>query len=246
MPLLSSSQPTDSDFGSRGGCAHSPMPSTATWRSGRDAVPRTRSTRCAAGVPGVPRLAARRAPRRRLGHRDPLRPGTPGVNRSCHSGRDSTRTSAKPAEPSVSAQSMRMRRGSCESTGLRGSQFGQHQAAARPEQPPCLAGRRRRIGGKVQGVNGDDGVDGSISQAGAGEVADHEPCLVASPNSAARSVACWTATAEKSTPISMAPCDWASHSPGPPRPQPRSTSVFPGERARASATWPSRATDTKE
>jgi hypothetical protein len=68
----------------------------------------------------------------------------------------------------------------------------------------------------------------------------------ARPNSPTRSLACWMATGEKSTPIREVSRDRASHSPGPPRPHPRSTSVWPGERARAWARWPSKAAETKE
>ena len=72
------------------------------------------------------------------------RPGEQVVPlRSCHSGRDSTRTSAKPAEPSVSAQPMRMRLGSRESTGLRACQL--VSTRQRPRSP-LRSGWRRATG----------------------------------------------------------------------------------------------------
>jgi hypothetical protein len=66
----------------------------------------------------------------------------------------------------------------------------QHQTMTGPHDVQDLAARRREVGGEVEGVDGDDGVGDGSGQPGRGEVADDKRAVSASPNSAARSLAC--------------------------------------------------------
>lgn len=59
--------------------------------------------------------------------------------------------------------------------------IGQHQAVGRPQDTGDFAGRRRQVGGKMQGVDGDNGVGDGIGQPGRGQVAHDEACRVGQP-----------------------------------------------------------------
>jgi hypothetical protein len=176
----------------------------------------TRSASCAISRFAVPRPGGRPAPvvaRATELQRDPEHAGELLVplGPSLHV------TSTKPARRRVCAQSMRIRLGSCGSPRSRGCQL---VSASRPP------GRSRRSASWAAAAGSVAECSASIETT-ASAVASGRPVAAkspttnrarsAKPNSAVRSVACWTATAEKSTPTSTAPCDRASHSAGPPR-----------------------------